>query len=1238
VKHADFYSKGTPRNIRIANSTVNGGTLALDAGIRDAIIQGNEFTNNGVILDGKRVKLFGNTVSGGSGLVLTGESLRLENNTFENNQNGTVAADCSPIFVNNDFVRNQYGVYADTRGQPKLKYNNFEDNVQYGVYNKDSSTPVNATLNWWNAADGPGGEGSGGGDSVSKFVLYEPWLDEESDHLGHYENLAPEIPTLYMPAAAPLAFDARGRANDPEGDIIRRVELRIENVSHGSGDYDSGWFSSLAIWRDVDAWGCYAHIFDALELDGDYTASARAFDGNDYSETLSAGIIIAQPELEPRAPIVITGDDDFTEANGVRSGSGSEGDPFVIERWEITTEDADGISISDTTAHVVIRLCHIYWPEARDPDNNGIALSNAVNVRVEDCRFQGNYYQMNLIQGSQAGVKGCLFLDAGSGEIRSQQSDLELTGSWFRGEKVALSMTGGNDENGLVEGNIIVFKGTGNGGIFLYTIDSHVSGNIFMNGTVTAGTTNEDIDFQIHDNTFSGGSAGIWFNDGSPEITRNLIVDHTGWGVYGSRSTMTLRNNNLFGNKNWGVQNKDDSAIIDAKYNWWGASNGPSGEGGGDGDAVSEYVEFDPWLTEPVNINHAPSIEIMEPDGENDETDETGFYTITWDAADEDGDALTIDLYCDDDTNPENGRTLIASGLKNSGSHEWDTSDVPDGDYHVCGAADDHREGSSLDYSSGMVSIRHGPPPNHAPEIEIIEPDGEDDGCDAAYTIEWRASDDDHGDTLTIDLYFDTDTDPGNGKTAIATGLENTGSYDWVTSAISEGDYYIYGIADDNNGSRTADYSDGMVSVLHPPNNPPEVEITSPDDGSAVSGLITLRGAAHDDDGSIEKVEVRIGNGGWQLADGTTSWELEVDTTGYADGWYDIVARVYDGEDYSDEEAEDAAISLEFHNPPPNVAPWIEMDYPRNGSIVKGIVAISGEAEDDNGDDSLDTVEIRMDEGGWKIATATGRDGKEWTDWEFVLDTRELEDGWHTISARAFDGELYSEIVWIEILVKNIVPPEPNQPPAISFFNTDRQKYKTSGSATFSAEIMDENGADDITAIELTLYILENGVETKVVSFLENQLPVETTGEDTVEISLEVPLKDFVMGSYSAVLEVEDSRGETAAETIHFTLEKKGSGDDEGLFGSAATLFPLIGAGAALLVVGAFVFVKKRESGGTGDYGGYEESDEGDGEHYGEEGVSCPACGGGTQYSEGEDDFYCWECEEYVGEMKDMEA
>jgi hypothetical protein len=56
--------------------------------------------------------------------------------------------------------------------------------------------------------------------------------------------------------------------------------------------------------------------------------------------------------------------------------------------------------------------------------------------------------------------------------------------------------------------------------------------------------------------------------------------------------------NNILGNSQYGIFNIAGGAIIDARNNWWGQASGPahSSNPGGTGDAVSDYVLFDPWL------------------------------------------------------------------------------------------------------------------------------------------------------------------------------------------------------------------------------------------------------------------------------------------------------------------------------------------------------------------------------------------------------------------------------------------------------------------------------------------------------------------------------------------------------------------------------------------------------------------------------------------------------------------
>jgi len=126
----------------------------------------------------------------------------------------------------------------------------------------------------------------------------------------------------------------------------------------------------------------------------------------------------------------------------------------------------------------------------------------------------------------------------------------------------------------------------------------------------------------ISDNTFT--------ND-STSITLRLDKGHqsiavTGNDITGASSTAirtrkvydvdivnpAIHYNNIWNNE-FGINNQVASINLDATNNWWGHASGPSGEGGrknpagkiiGKGDAVSLYVNWDPWLPQPINLTH----------------------------------------------------------------------------------------------------------------------------------------------------------------------------------------------------------------------------------------------------------------------------------------------------------------------------------------------------------------------------------------------------------------------------------------------------------------------------------------------------------------------------------------------------------------------------------------------------------------------------------------------------------
>jgi len=112
----------------------------------------------------------------------------------------------------------------------------------------------------------------------------------------------------------------------------------------------------------------------------------------------------------------------------------------------------------------------------------------------------------------------------------------------------------------------------------------------------------------IHGSTIVGNNqAGIWVCDDS-------IVD--------------AHFNNIVGNTDYGVRN-DGGEMVNAIYNWWGDSSGPSGFGPGTGDAVSDSVDFEPWL-EAETVTDTITDDTVDATEEADtEVEVTGNATVT---------------------------------------------------------------------------------------------------------------------------------------------------------------------------------------------------------------------------------------------------------------------------------------------------------------------------------------------------------------------------------------------------------------------------------------------------------------------------------------------------------------------------------------------------------------------------------------------------------------------------------
>lgn len=98
--------------------------------------------------------------------------------------------------------------------------------------------------------------------------------------------------------------------------------------------------------------------------------------------------------LTVRSPIRIDWNGEFTAANGVVSGNGTEGNPWIIENYAIQSVGAeDCIYIGNTTNYCIIQNCNLIHAQDYEPfPGDGIELYNAANVVIQHCTLADFWY------------------------------------------------------------------------------------------------------------------------------------------------------------------------------------------------------------------------------------------------------------------------------------------------------------------------------------------------------------------------------------------------------------------------------------------------------------------------------------------------------------------------------------------------------------------------------------------------------------------------------------------------------------------------------------------------------------------------------------------------------------------------------------------------------------------------------------------------------------------------------
>jgi parallel beta-helix repeat protein len=210
----------------------------------------------------------------------------------------------------------------------------------------------------------------------------------------------------------------------------------------------------------------------------------------------------------------------------------------------------------------------------------------------------------------------------------------------------------GSSSSPIISGNTITYNTAsgniaGGGGICCISsspsiIGNHIIGNIACadmdasGGGIDCWSSSSPI---IADNTISENSPGgvSCYGASSPMLTNNTINDNSWFGIFCNQSSPSIDSCTITGNSCFGVWcmssstpivhncditghsrygiNNEGPLVVNAESNWWGDVTGPyhpTLNPGGLGDSVSDYVDFDPWLSWPVGVEERPIVKPIE--------------------------------------------------------------------------------------------------------------------------------------------------------------------------------------------------------------------------------------------------------------------------------------------------------------------------------------------------------------------------------------------------------------------------------------------------------------------------------------------------------------------------------------------------------------------------------------------------------------------------------------------------
>ncbi len=222
------------------------------------------------------------------------------------------------------------------------------------------------------------------------------------------------------------------------------------------------------------------------------------------------------------------------------------------------------------------------------------AVTRGLNVTIANTIFEGELPFPT--SGTRSGIV------IGDTSAPPQPMSFNFVGNHITGYRFGLNLDGSASASG---------------------VPSVASGNYIANnerGIQTQGSMHGGmVVHEITGNTIEANANGIRLAGGGFVVSGNDILENTAFGIRAGAGTVSMDdlaiNFNCIEGNAFGLDNASGLAgSINAIQNWWGDASGPTHATnlGGTGDAVSDNVDFDPFLT--VRPQCGPAPDVMQAD------------------------------------------------------------------------------------------------------------------------------------------------------------------------------------------------------------------------------------------------------------------------------------------------------------------------------------------------------------------------------------------------------------------------------------------------------------------------------------------------------------------------------------------------------------------------------------------------------------------------------------------------